>query len=210
MSSSHFLRLASLSGNGKLTSAGRHNKRMIQRELGASGHIDAAKSALNYCLRGEASPEAISAKAKAMREALGITKLRKNAVQAIEVIFSLPVHTPIDTGQYFTDCCDWIAQELGADNILCADVHLDEAAPHCHVLLMPLKAGRMVGSEIMGNRQTMQARQTAFYEAVAKRYGLGKPQSRRLSYEGRQTQAKAVLAHLRAINDPAQKSQGWL
>jgi hypothetical protein len=209
MGSEHFLRLATLSGHGKLAAAARHNKRAIQRELGASGHIDPCKTALNYCICGETTPEAIGAKAKALREALGITKLRKNAVQAIEVIFSLPSQAPIDTRQYFNDCCDWLAKAMGAQNILAADVHHDEAQPHCHVLLLPIKDGKMAGAAIMGNMRTMYERQSAFYEAVPKRYGLAMTQRRRVSLKERQTLSKAILGHLRASNDPALKSQGW-
>jgi hypothetical protein len=179
MSSSQFLRLKTLSGNGKLLAAARHNKRVIQREIGAAGHIDATKMHLNYALLGDATPEAVAAKAKSILQSLGITKLRKNAVIAIEIVFSLPVHAQIDHRAYFTDCLTWAAGQFGADNLLSVDVHLDEAAPHCHILLLPLLGGRMRGSDVMGNRQALQARQTSFYEQVSQRYGLLKPRSTR-------------------------------
>jgi hypothetical protein len=207
VSSSHFLRLQTLSGNGKLLAAARHNKRAIQRELGAAGHIDATKMNLNYALLGDATPEAVAAKAKSILQSLGIIRLRKNAVSAIEIVCSLPVHTQIDHRAYFTDCSQWAAGQFGADNLL--SVHLDEAAPHCHVLLLPLLDGRMQGSALMGNRQTLQARQTHFYEQVSQRYGLQKPQSTRLSPEARLGATSTVLAHLRATNDAVQKSAAW-
>jgi hypothetical protein len=209
MASSHFLRLDTLAGNGKLIAAARHNKRTIQRELGAAGHIDATKMHLNYALLGDATPEAVAAKAKSMLQSLGIAKLRKNAITAIEIVCSLPAHAQIDHRAYFADCHAWAAGQFGADNLLSVDVHLDEAAPHCHMLLLPLIDGRMRGSDMMGNRQTLQARQTSFYEQVSKRYGLLKPQSTRLSPEARRKATGAVLAHLRASNDAAQKSAAW-
>jgi hypothetical protein len=198
-----------LSGNGKLIAAARHNKRTIQRELGTAGHIDATKMHLNYALLGDATPEAVAAKAKSMLQSLGIAKLRKNAITAIEIVCSLPAHAQIDHRAYFADCHAWAAGQFGADNLLSVDVHLDEAAPHCHMLLLPLIDGRMRGSDMMGNRQTLQARQTSFYEQVSKRYGLLKPQSTRLSPEAKQKATGAVLAHLRATNDAAQKSAAW-
>jgi hypothetical protein len=201
--------MQTLSGNGKLLVAARHNKRVIQKELGAAGHIDATKMHLNYALLGDATPEAVAAKAKSILQSLGITKLRKNAVSAIEIVCSLPTHAQIDHRAYFTDCQAWAAAQFGADNLLTVDVHLDEAAPHCHILLLPLLDGRMQGSDMMGNRQTLQGRQTSFYEQVSKRYGLLKPQSKQLSPEAKQKAIGVVLAHLRATNDAALKSAAW-
>ncbi len=201
--------MQALSGNGKLLAAARHNKRLIQKELGAAGHIDATKMHMNYALLGDATPEAVAAKAKSILQSLGITKLRKNAVSAIEIVFSLPVHAQIDHRAYFTDCQAWAAGQFGAENLLSLDVHLDEAAPHCHILLLPLLGGRMRGSDVMGNRQALQARQTSFYEQVSQRYGLLKPRSTRPSPEAKQSAVSAVLAHLRVSNDAILKSAAW-
>jgi hypothetical protein len=202
VSSSHFLRMQTLPGNGKLLAAARHNKRAIQKELGAAGHIDATKMHLNYALLGDATPEAVAAKAKSILQSLGITKLRKNAVSAIEIVCSLPVQAQIDHRAYFADCQAWAAGQFGAENLLSVDVHLDEAAPHCHILVLPLLGGRMRGSEVMGDRQVLQARQTSFYEQVS-------PQSTRLRPDAKQGAASAVLAHLRASNDAVLKSATW-
>jgi hypothetical protein len=201
--------MQTLSGNSKLLAAARHNKRAIQKELGAAGHIDATKMHLNYALLGDATPEAVAAKAKSILQSLGITKLRKNAVSAIEIVCSLPARAQIDHRAYFADCQGWAAGQFGADNLLSVDVHLDEAAPHCHILLLPLLDGRMRGSDMMGNRQALQARQTSFYEQVSQRYGLLKPQSTRLSPEAKQGAISAVLAHLRTSNDAVLKSAAW-
>jgi hypothetical protein len=209
VSSSHFLRMQTLSGNGKLLVAARHNKRAIQKELGAAGHIDATKMHLNYALLGDARPEVVAARAKSILQSLGITKLRKNAVSAIEIVCSLPTHTQIDHRAYFADCQAWAAGQFGADNLLSVDVHLDEAAPHCHMLLLPLLDGRMRGSDMMGDRQVLQARQTSFYEQVSQRHGLLKPQSTRLRPDAKQGAASAVLAHLRASKDGVLKSAAW-
>lgn len=49
---------------------------------------------------------------------------------------------------------------------------MDEAAPHCHILMLPLFDGRMIGSKMAGNRQKLQAMQADFSEKVGKPYGL--------------------------------------
>ena len=47
MSGAAFLRLKKLKGSGIIGKAARHNRRVIQAELGATGSIDPARSHLN-------------------------------------------------------------------------------------------------------------------------------------------------------------------
>ena len=209
MASSHFLRLGTIRGWGKLLAAARHNKRAIQRELGAAGHIDPTRINLNYALHGEALPEQIRDQARALAVEGGAKPLRKNGVAAIEIIFSLPLHAGVDSRAYFGDCVAWAAGQFDAGNFLSADVHLDEAAPHCHILILPLLNGRMRGSDLMGDRIALKARQLDFYETVSKRYGLLKPRSERISAAQKTKLSRAVLERLRVTNDPCLKSTGW-
>jgi hypothetical protein len=58
-------------------------------------------------------------------------------------------------------------------------VHHDEAAPHCHILLLPLVGRRMIGSDLMGGPATLEARQADFHAKVGKRYGLALPVPRK-------------------------------
>lgn len=51
---------------------------------------------------------------------------------------------------------------------------MDEAAPHCHVLLLPIVDGRMVGSDLHGGRTKLIAMQAAFQEEVRARYGMAR------------------------------------
>jgi hypothetical protein len=72
-------------------------------------------------------------------------------------------------------------------------VHLDEAAPHCHVLLLPLVNGRMVGSDLVGNRTRLQAMQTSFYEQVGRRYGLIRPKAQKRLNRATRDKAASVI-----------------
>lgn len=210
MSSSHFLRLATIAGSGKFLAAARHNKRALQNERGSAGHIDPALSHLNYPLLELATPEEVYQRAKMMMHTAGLAKLRKNGVAAIEIIFSLPAHSQIEHHTYFVDCTDWAATQFGRENLLSSDVHLDEAAPHCHVLVLPLRGGRMQGSDVMGDRQAMLKRQASFYEAVSSRHGLTKPLvKQRVGNAQQQLLDAAVMAHLMQTSDVCQKSVLW-
>lgn len=208
MSGTGFLRIGKLKNWPKLLAAARHNYRAIEAELRGDGHIDPARTHLNYRLLGPETPEGVVAQAHARLDAVGITKLRANVVLAIELIFSLPARSSIDDRKFFQDCVAWSAGEFGGpNNLFSADVHRDEGAPHCHILLLPLINGRMVGSDLVGGGPAFQARLTRFHEAVAHPYGLCRPPPK-LRGAQQQVAASAVLNKLRELRDPALRSVG--
>lgn len=209
MSASGFLRMEKLKGSGKVLAASRHNKRLIQAEQGADSHIDAARICLNLSLHGPDSPEAVARLAKDRMAAAGVRPQKKNAVLALEQVFSLPANTDIDLKAYFNDCVQWVARNFGGlDNVLSADVHLDESAPHLHVLTLPLIDGRMNGSDLFGNRQRLQFLHNDLHAAVAGRYGLAKAPAR-LQGHAKVKTAQAVIKHIQATNDSALTSVLW-
>ncbi|MBT8614130.1 hypothetical protein G6652_02035 [Polynucleobacter paneuropaeus] len=150
-----------------------HNKRRINYE-NPINNIDKARSCLNYSLDDGLDPEGIVEHALDQIEKAGIAKLRKNAVMAIELVFSLPPNRHNqDTRDYFSDCYEWLQGEFPCE-ILSFDVHLDQTAPHAHALVLPLVGGKMCGSSLMGGKGVMRARNDRFHEAVAGKYGLSK------------------------------------
>ncbi|MDI1259589.1 plasmid recombination protein [Aquabacterium sp.] len=209
MSAAAFFRLKKLKGGGILLAAARHNRRTIQAELGADSHINPARSHLNETLCGPPSPDGVAQQAKDAMQAAGVGKLRKDAVVGLEAVFSLPVGHVIDRRQYFAQCVEWAGVQFGgAANIMSADIHHDEAQPHVHVLLVPLVNSRMVGSDMVGNRQTLLALQSKFFDEVARRFGLTKPPAR-LMGTAKTDAAARVIAAMKASNDPAIKSAAW-
>ena len=209
MTSAAFMRLAKLSGAGKVLVAARHNLREIQAERGASASIDSARSQLNVVLTGPSSASEVEYLARMRMADAGIGKLRKDAVRAVEIVFSLPVATTLNARAYFSNCLEWVCGRFGgAVNVLSAVVHFDEAAPHCHVLLLPLLDGRMQGSAMVGNKRALAEHQQAFHEAVARKHGFtARPV--RLSRQASAKVSLAVLQRLQQLNDPAQKSCIW-
>jgi len=209
MSGAAFLRIKKLKGGGIITVAARHNRRVIQAEGGASGSIDPTRSHLNETLMGPHTAADVGQLAKDLMAAAGVVKLRKDAVMALEIVFSLPPVHAIDDRAYFTDCAAWVGGYFGgAQNILSVDIHRDEASPHCHVLLIPLIDNRMDGSNMLGGKQKLMALQKHFHDNVASRYGLRKAPAR-LSGHAKQATAKAVLLRLRETADTALQSKVW-
>ena len=210
MSGTAFFRIKKirLKENSSVIKAARHNKREIQAELGVvGGTIDPARVCLNYTLAGPAAAADVALLAKELMAAAGVGKLRKDAVQALELVFSLPVGSAIDHRDYFDACTAWAGAAYGCP-VLSSDVHLDEAAPHCHVLVLPLVGGRMAGSDLYGGRQELMAMQEQFHSVVAGKFGLSKPPAR-LSGTAKQAGARAVLQRLRETGDDALKSRAW-
>lgn len=207
MSGAAFLRIKKLKGGGIITVAARHNRRVIQAELGATGSIDPARSHLNETLQGPPTAADVGQLAKDLMTAAGVAKLRKDAVMALEIVFSLPPGHAIDDRAYFNDCAVWARNHLGGMT-LSVDIHRDEAAPHCHVLLLPLVDGRMDGGRMMGGKQKLMAMQKQFHLDVAARYGLSKAPAR-LTGATKHAAAKAVLTKMRETGDKAMQSAAW-
>lgn len=197
MSHSQFIALKKLKGGGIVARAAAHNLREIQKELGADSHIDASRIHLNRTLAGAASSDGVAAEAARLMEAAGVGKLRKDAVRAVEIVFSLPAGSSVDPDAFFPECLAWSRQYFGAP-ILSAVVHLDEPTqgqirPHMHVLVLPLRDGRMNGGRMMGNKNDLRALQDDFQGRVGGRYRLTResPQKRHSAAAKR---AAAVLA----------------
>ena len=175
-----FLRIKKLTGKAIIEVAARHSHREIVAELGveSGGRIDPARVKLNRILIGHGTAAAVASQAQRLMDEAGIKATRKDAVKALEIIFGLPPQSSIDHDRFFNDSISWASQYLAAP-IISAIVHNDEAVPNCHVLLLPLINGRMVGSDLMGGRSKLQAMHAAFHAEVGQRHGLNRQASQK-------------------------------
>ena len=187
----------------------RHNKRQFPAERGPLRHIDLGRTHLNETLVGPRSATEAARLALQIIKAAGVPALRKNASICVEFVFSLPKSFRRDDRAYFLDCIDWLEHYYGRPNcIISADVHRDQAAPHCHVLILPILDGKLSGRKMLGNRKQLAEMQADFHAAVAFKHGQSKapPQLR-----GREKveAVTAVIAHLRKTADPMLLSPAW-
>lgn len=207
MSAAAVLRLKKLAGCNIITLAARHNRRAIAAELGCASHIDASRCPLNVRMAGADTPEGVAAYAESLMAAAGVGRLRKDAVRAVEAVFSLPADgAGVDMPAYFAECVEWSRQTFGP--VLSADAHHDEAAPHLHVLCLPLVNGRMVGSDLVGGPPRLKALQGEFFAKVAQRYGLKRARPK-LTGRTKASTAAAVVSLLRNRGDPVLRSCLW-
>lgn len=211
MAASHLIRLGSVKDvykQGKFVQYGllallKHHKRTEKPK----DNIDPAKSHINYSLTNVATPEAITSHANSQMLAAGLVKRRVNGVMAVEVLFSLPIdwHTK-DTRPFFSDCLAWIKQTF-AGELLSFDVHLDEAAPHAHALILPLVDGKMQGNKMIGDKSNLMRIINLFHKDVAKHYGLSKSDYKRVNSADKAMLAQSVLNRLQS--DSVMKSSVW-
>jgi hypothetical protein len=193
----------------KLKDAFKHNKREIQRELGANSHIDAQRMHLNHSLLDAISTaNLISNMSDCIDEyeTKSGKMIRKDAVIAIELLFSIPAQkTDIDIKNYFSDCLAWANSEFAPAVPLTADIHLDESNPHMHIIFNCVVADRLVGSFVKGNKQKYIKRTDNFFEKVGQKYGLAKPPER-LPKAFKADLAKRVLNEIEKNSDPMTQS----
>lgn len=196
----------------QLRNALKHNKREIQAELGARGHINPELVKHNYSLLEQKSAKEIftivEKDIKTYQENQ-CKRIRTDAVVAIEILFSLPaIQSEINTKQYFVDCFNWSIEQFHSAKILSADVHLDESCPHMHVIFSCIGSTQLLGSKLKGDKKKFADRQLDFYNNVAHKHGLYMPASK-INKTDRLILGKKITAHLETINDPLVSSPSY-
>ena len=153
-----------------LLDAARHNLREIQAEQGAKGHIDPRHSRQNTLMAGPSTAAAVHELSVALLAPVDTARLKRDHCQAIEAVFSLPSGAGIDAAAYFARCLEWLTQVMPLP-LLSAVVHHDEATPHLHALLLPVRDGRHVGSAPIARPELKRLRES-FFAQVAGPFGL--------------------------------------
>lgn len=199
-------------GNRKpctLLGAARHNLRKINAELGPGSTIEHSRSVLNVVLLGPETPEGINDLLKINTKNAGIdmSTLRRDYVQAVEIMISLNSNLSVEYLAFFSACATWASLHFGDENVLSAIVHFDEAKPHIHILISPIVRGKVAGSSLINRGSLMRQRQ-AFQEHVAEKYGLQLPPAR-LTLRDQLEAADQVFGHLAATHSPLLTDKAW-
>lgn len=158
-----------------LKAALRHNRR--EHISNKCLHIKSELTTFNYGINAELFTDEILKLASTMITNSG-AKLKINTVYAVEVIISLSTWD-IDYKNFFEEIYKWALDYYNVP-ILSFQVHLDERKPHCHLLLLLLRDGRMVGSELIGYKSEMARFKLSIYTEVGKKFGL-RPDAREAS-----------------------------
>ena len=192
--------------------ATKHIHREIAKEFGVDSHIDVNRIKDNFIIAGEPTSDGVVAYEHQLLSDAGLThKIRKNAVRAIEIVFSLKFGVNVDYRAYFTAVTKCAAEYYGVP-VLLSVVHLDESFPHCHVLLFPsVVNGQLDGNALMGNVTKINHARDSFHKQVASPFGLKRqtPQ-KRLSATVSAALAHSILNRIKAsrevLNEPVIKT----
>lgn len=166
------LRIQKLKTMGAIAGTDKHNAR--ERE---TPNADLERSQENSLLFG--TPEGTAH--DAIKEALASQKVRKNAVLAVEMLLSASPEyfrpgKPDQAGAYEKEKLEawaqaskeWLQERYG-QRIKKATLHLDEATPHIHVVLLPLDNRGKLNCRALfgGSRHTLTELQTDYAKSVA-------------------------------------------
>ncbi len=175
--------------------------RSRSNQLGAGG---------NENLFGPDTPEAVADLARALMKKSGITSLRKDAIRAIEIVISLSQNHHINDRAFFHDSMHWFAERLGGrENLLSVDLHRDEANDHIHILILPLVAGCMIGSELLGGKGKFRGHKSDFDHQVCRRHGLHLLMKDHLSPAEKVFASEAAFDVIHRTEDPVLSSPIW-
>lgn len=154
------------------------------KKLAALGSVTAS---MQHCYRErethnadeERTPDNQHLGAKSTDEAMGKLrallpeKRRKDAVLAVEYVMTASPEwfdkaTPEQEKAFFQRSLQWLADKYGADRIVTASIHRDEATPHLSAFVVPLTQDkRLSAKEFIGSREKMRADQTSYAGCVA-------------------------------------------
>lgn len=183
--------------------AARHNLRELQADSGAHEGIASDRSHLNVVLHGPNKAADIVACAESIKTKCSVPKrkLRKDHVQALEFVVSVRAGSNINPMAYFKTSVDWFADVFGVEMLLSAVVHFDEAAPHLHVLILPIKDGEYQGGSAIKISGLCQLT-LRFAKEVGQSFGLSFEPKPRMTSALRRAASELVLGHLAEKSDP--------
>lgn len=184
----------------------------VGKELDRRAHtyandIDGSGSHIGYRCRAEDERPVPLEKAveRRMGELKTKRKVRENQVRAMGFIVSSNDALDEKTAREFLDrSINWFGARYGYENLLAAQIHLDEGTPHAHIWVAPVIRGedghdRLCAKELFAPDKrrknadgkwevtaqgTMSRLQEDFWEQVAKPYGYERPLRHELRAKG--------------------------
>ena len=159
----------------------------VGKELDRRAHtyandVDQSGRHVGYlCRAGDESPVPLEqAIERRMGELNTKRKIRDNQVRAMGFIVSTNEALPDEeTAKEFLDrSVQWFGARYGYENLLAAQIHLDEETPHAHFGFVPLRDGKLSWKGFFPDKAALGAMQDRFYGRVGALYGLSRGEKR--------------------------------
>ena len=184
----------------------------VGKELDRRAHtyandVDQSGRHVGYlCRAGDESPVPLEqAIERRMGELNTKRKIRDNQVRAMGfIVSSTDAWDEKDAREFLDRSVQWFGARYGYENLLAAQIHLDEGTPHAHIWIAPVIRGedghdRLCAKELFAPDKrrknadgkwevtaqgTMSRLQEDFWEQVAKPYGYERPLRHELRAKG--------------------------
>lgn len=107
-------------------------------------------------------------------------RIRKDAVRGVEVVmtFSKDSISKSELKNWVRESVTFCADYFGGwENIYDVQLHVDEATTHLHLLLAPIKDGKLKCTEYLGGKEKMRNLQTQYADKM-KKFGLERGKSK--------------------------------
>lgn len=184
----------------------------VGKELDRRAHtyandVDQSGRHIGYCCRADdAHPLPLDkAVERRMGELNTKRKIRDNQVRAMGfIVSSNDALGEKDAREFLDRSVQWFGARYGYENLLAAQIHLDEGTPHAHIWIAPVIRGedghdRLCAKELFAPDKrrknadgkwevtaqgTMSRLQEDFWEQVAKPYGYERPMRHELRAKG--------------------------
>lgn len=184
----------------------------VGKELDRRAHtyandVDQSGRHVGYlCRAGDESPVPLEqAIERRMGELNTKRKIRDNQVRAMGfIVSSNDALDEKDAREFLDRSVQWFGARYGYENLLAAQIHLDEGTPHAHIWIAPVIRGedghdRLCAKELFAPDKrrknadgkwevtaqgTMSRLQEDFWEQVAKPYGYDRPMRHELRAKG--------------------------
>lgn len=182
-------------------------KELDRRAHAYANDVDQSGRHVGYlCRAGDESPVPLEqAIERRMGELNTKRKIRDNQVRAMGfIVSSNDALDEKDAREFLDRSVQWFGARYGYENLLAAQIHLDEGTPHAHIWIAPVIRGedghdRLCAKELFAPDKrrknadgkwevtaqgTMSRLQEDFWEQVAKPYGYERPMRHELRAKG--------------------------
>ena len=158
----------------------------VGKELDRRAHtyandVDQSGRHVGYlCRAGDESPVPLEqAIERRMGELNTKRKIRDNQVRAMGfIVSSNDALDEKDAREFLDRSVQWFGARYGYENLLAAQIHLDEGTPHAHFGFVPLKDGKLSWKGFFPDKAALGAMQDRFYGRVGALYGLSRGEKR--------------------------------
>jgi hypothetical protein len=137
----------------------------------AAPHADPAKRVLNRVLIGPSDAAGVVAAVE--KRLANVPKFRKDAVRAVELLMtaSPEFFDPAKPDQkkwtaWVKDSLAWLRQTWGAENVVSAVLHRDEATPHIQAFVVPIHDGKLRAAHWLDGPAKLSQLQDSFAVAM--------------------------------------------